>query len=114
MHRRSARYLACERGDFDGQKCPRRLQAPADFSDRHWPAEAEAPHRMSAGRAQEELLVGRLHAFRRDLHAETAAEADDRVDDGRGIGGLLDRLHETAVDLELVERKAAQIKQAGI
>jgi hypothetical protein len=59
------------------------LQARADFSDRYRPAEAEALHRMDAGRAQEELLVGRFHALRRNLHAETAAEADDCVDDRR-------------------------------
>ena len=54
-------------------------------------AEAEALHRMHAGGAQEQLLVGGLDAFGGDLHAEAAAEADDRVDDGRGVGGLLDR-----------------------
>jgi hypothetical protein len=45
------------------------LPAGADFSDSRWHAEAEALHRMDAGRAQEELLVDRLHAFRRNLHA---------------------------------------------
>ena len=60
---------------------------------------------MNVGGAQEELLVGRLHAFCGDLHVEAAAEADNRVDDGRGIGGLLDREHETASILSLSKGK---------
>ena len=80
----------------------------------HRPAETVALHGMHAGRAQEQLLVGGLHAFRRHLHAEAAAEADHRVHDGCGVGGLFDAQHEAAVDLELVERQAAQIEQARI
>ena len=60
------------------------------------------------------MLLGRLDSLRRHLHAETAAEADHGMDDGGGIGGLLDRAHETGIDLELVERKTPQIKQTGI
>jgi hypothetical protein len=41
-----------------------------------------------------------LDAFRRHLHAEAAAETDHRVNDGRGIGGLFDRTHETRIDLK--------------
>src|SRR5262249_18477764 len=52
--------------------------------------------------------------FPRHLHTEAAAEADDGMNDGRGIGRLLDRAHETRIDLELVEWKAPQIKQARI
>src|SRR5437660_7546534 len=69
---------------------------------------------MHAGGAQEQMLLGRLDPLRRHLHAETAAEADHGMDDGGGIGGLLDRAHETGIDLELVERKTPQIKQTGI
>ena len=64
-----------------------------------------ALHGMHAGGAQEQMLIGSLDAFRRHFHAETAAEADDGMNDGRGIGGLLDRAHETRIDLELVEWK---------
>src|SRR5215471_20175205 len=60
------------------------------------------------------MLFGGLDAFRRHLHAEAAAQADDGMNDGRGIGSLLDRAHETRIDLELVERKTPQIKQARI
>ena len=77
-------------------------------------AEAVALHRMHAGGAQEEMLLGGLDAFRRHLHAQTAAEADHGVDDGRGIGRFFDRAHEAGIDLELVEREAPQIEQARI
>src|SRR6516165_10236326 len=60
------------------------------------------------------MLFGGLDALRRHLHAEAATEADDGMNDGCGIGGLLDRAHETRIDLELVERKTPQIKQARI
>src|SRR5262249_46156894 len=92
----------------------RRLQARRNFGDGHRPAEAEALHGMDAGCAQEELLVGGFHTLGRDLHAKTAAEADDRMDDGRCVGRLFDRAHKAAVDLELVEGETAQIEQAGI
>src|SRR5581483_5256029 len=36
------------------------------------------------------------------------------MNDGSGVGGLLDALHETAVDLELVEGEAAQVQKARI
>jgi hypothetical protein len=90
------------------------LQARADFGDRDRPAEAIALHRVNAGGAQEQLLVGGLHAFGGYLHAETAAQADDGMHDRCGIGGSFDRSHETAVDFQLVEWETAQIEQAGI
>ena len=74
-------------------------------------AEAIALHAMHAGGAQEQLLVGGFHAFGRHLHAEAAAEADDRVHDRGGVRGFFDREDEAAVDLELVEGEAAQIEQ---
>ena len=77
-------------------------------------AEAITLHGMDACGAQEQVLLGGLDALRRDLHAEAAAEADHGVDDRGGVGGALDRMHEAAVDLELVEREAAQIEQARI
>src|SRR5262249_56759728 len=91
-----------------------RLQAGLNFGDGHRPAEAEALHGMDAGCTQEELLVGGLYALGRDLHAKTAAETDDRMNDGRCVGRLFDRADKAAIDLELVERETAQIQQAGI
>ena len=69
---------------------------------------------MDAGCAQEELLLGGLDALGRDLHAEAAAETDHGMDDRRGVRRALDAAHEARIDLELVEREAAQIEQAGI
>src|SRR5438270_12431838 len=42
---------------------------------RRRPAEAEALERMNAGGAQEQMLLGGFHAFRRDFHAEPPPEA---------------------------------------
>ena len=97
-----------------GLESVRRVQARGDLGDGHRPAEAVALHGMHAGGAQEQLLVGGLDAFGGHLHAEAAAEADDGVHDRGGVGRLFDRAHEAAVDLELVEREAAQIEQARI
>ena len=80
----------------------------------HGAAEAVALQRMHAGGAQEQMLLGGLDALGRHLHAEPAAEAHDRMHDGGGVGRPLDRVHEARVDLELVEREAAQIEQARI
>src|ERR1700745_3330268 len=113
MTRRSARdsyflIWTCDRVGLG------RGEAMVNLSRGHRPAEAVALHRMHAGGAREQMLLAVLDAFRCDLHAETAAEADDGMNDGRGIGGLLDRAHETRIDLELVEWKTPQIKQARI
>src|SRR5260370_8267362 len=81
---------------------------------RHRMAEAKALERMNAGRAQEQMLLGGFHALRRDLHAEPPAEAHDRMDDRRGIGGALDIGDEAAIDLQAVEREGAKIEQARI
>src|SRR6202030_3289578 len=82
-----------------------------DLARRAGLAEAITLHRMHAGGAQEEMLLRRFDAFRGDLHAETAAETDHGMNDGCGVRRFFDRAHEAGVDLELVEREAAQIEQ---
>ncbi len=77
-------------------------------------AEPVALQRMHAGGPQEQVLLGGLDALGGHLHAEAAAEADHRVHDGGGVGRPFDRAHEARIDLELVEREAAQILQARI
>src|SRR5579871_1604765 len=57
-------------------------------------AEAVALHLVDAGGAQEQMLLGGLHAFGGDLHAQPAAEADDGMDDSGGVRRLLDRADE--------------------
>src|SRR6516165_638930 len=81
---------------------------------RAWSAETIALHHVNPGSAQEQLLLGGLDALRRDLHAETAAETDHGMNDGGRVRRALDRMHKATVDLELIEGKAAQIKQARI
>src|SRR5262249_58057634 len=78
------------------------------------PAEAEALERMHAGSAQEQMLLSGLDAFRGDVHAEPAPQAHDGMDDGRGIGGILEIGDEAAIDFQAVEREGAQIEQARI
>src|SRR5262249_41268353 len=77
-------------------------------------AEAIALHEVDAGGAQEQVLLGGLHALGRHLHAEAAAEADDGVHDRRRLARAFDVADEAAVDLELVEREAPQVEQARI
>ena len=71
-----------------GLKSAGRLQARRNFGSADRPAEAVALHRVHAGGAQEQLLVGGFDAFGGDLHAEAAAEADDGVHDGGGVGAF--------------------------
>src|SRR6187397_986510 len=99
-------------GNFVGLKSACCLQARRNFGNTDRPPEAVALHGVHPGRTQEQLLVGRFDAFGGDLHSEATAEADDRVHNGGGVRGLLDRAHETAVNLKLVERKAPQVEQA--
>lgn len=87
----------------------RRAEISATLTGR---PEAVALHGVHAGGTQERLLVGCFDTFGSNLHSEATAEADDRVHDGGGVRSLLDRPHEAAVNLELVEGKAPQIKLA--
>ena len=82
-----------------GLKSARYLKARRNLGNAARPSEAVALHGVHAGRTQEQLLVGRFDTFGGDLHSEATAEADDRVHDGGGVRSLLDRAHETAVDL---------------
>src|SRR6185312_9285315 len=96
--------------NFDGMEIGRGFQPVADLRDSDRLAKTVALHGMHTGRAQEKLLVGGFDSLGGHLHPETAAQADNGMDNGGRIGGLFDRAHETAVDLELVEREASQVK----
>jgi hypothetical protein len=70
-----------------------------------------ALHFGAAERAQQFLLLLRLGALRGRRHVACGCDTHDRLDNrGRAIR-LYQVVHEAAVDLDLVERKALQIAQ---
>src|SRR4051812_10059063 len=64
--------------------------------------------------AQALELLNVLDAFRRRRHPEAQAEARDSPHDRDAVLAALELLHERAVDLDLVEREAAQVLQRRI
>ena len=50
-------------------------------------AETITLHRVHAGRAQKQVLLGSFDAFGGDFHAEPATEAHDGMDDRGGVCG---------------------------
>src|SRR5580704_10872131 len=93
---------------------PQLAQHGGDFLERLRPAEQIALHLDAAFGAQDlELLLG-LDALGGGDHAETRAEPRHRADDGDAIVFLAELADEGAVDLDLVEREAAQIAERRI
>src|SRR5712671_4311538 len=97
-----------------------RSEATVEFRDetRHIGAfqrsrEQVALHRMDAGGRDEFLVLDGLDAFGNHFEPQRAPYADDRVDDRR-IDGRADIRYETAIDLDLVERKATKRCEAGV
>ena len=88
-----------------------RFQEIGDFGIGPRLAEQEALSLMAALRAQAAQLGFGLDAFGGDRDAEAHAEADDRAHDRLRIAIGAEVAHERLVDLDLVERKAAQIAQ---
>src|SRR3984893_3543914 len=89
-------------------------QHGGDFLERLRPAEQIAPHLDAAFGAQDlELLLG-LDALGRGDPPETRAEPRHRADDRDAIVFLAELADEGAVDLDLVEREAAQIAERRI
>jgi hypothetical protein len=91
-----------------------RLQQADDLGMRPRAAEQKALALVAAFGAQAAQFGFGLDAFGGDGDAETLAEADDRADDRLGVGVGAEIAHEGLVDLDLVEREAAQIAQARI
>src|SRR5215468_11122081 len=69
---------------------------------------------VAAFSAQAAQFGSGLDAFGSDGDAQALAEADNGADDRLRITIGIDFLHKGAVDLDLVERKTAQIAQARI
>ena len=59
-------------------------------------------------------MLLRLHALGRRLHAQAVAQRGDRADDGHGFLILHQVTHKGLVDLDLVERKAAQVAERRV
>src|SRR3954464_11833008 len=80
------------------------------------------------GRAAEQVSLGYIATFalqeiefgagfdalRQHRQAKPAPKPQHGANDGRGLRVGIDRLDERTVDLDLVERKGAQIRERGI
>ena len=77
-------------------------------------AVAKALQLRTPGVAQKVCLRGSLHAFGDHFLVEAASHDDDRAGDrvGIGVGGEL--MHERAIDLQHVNGKVAQVRQAAV
>src|SRR4030095_12542450 len=94
-----SRLLADERVDFDAAEGL---------------GEQEALNRRAAVRAQLFQLGALLDSLCRRLHSQRVGEAGDRAHDRPSARPRQQIVDEAAVDLDLVERKALQIAEAGI
>src|SRR5581483_3684701 len=108
--------IACRSGcqRLNRARRPALPQQPVDRLGRCRPREQEALHLVAAGKTQQHALLLGLDALDQHRQAERAPERDDRLDDDAAIGRLAEPEHETAVNLELVEREALQIAEIGI
>ena len=68
-------------------------------------------HVAAADRAQENLLLLGLDPFGYDSQTKAVAHLHDRLNDQPRLMILADRGDEIAVDLDLVDRKGAQVRQ---
>src|ERR1700677_3480241 len=85
-----------------------------DFGPRHRLTEEISLHRPGAQRPQNAHLVVCFHAFDDAAQLEVAAHFDHPFDDGATGIVRFDILDEAAVDLDLVDRKAADVAQTRI
>src|SRR5688500_5545756 len=83
------------------------------FRGRHWPAEDEALDLRAAEPPDQGQLLERLRAFRGRVHAEALGKHDDGADyRGVAAAGRRRAADEALVDLDLVERRVAQMAEA--
>ncbi len=75
----------------------------------------EALNLRAPQRAHQCQFIMAFHPFGGGVHAERGSKADHRIDDGRIAAALYRRpAHEALVDLDLVERRLAQIAEGRI
>src|SRR5262249_32303319 len=84
------------------------------FLERDRRPEQIALHLVTAERREIALLVDRLDTLRRRGHAERAGDADHRLYDDDVLVAFAQIRDERAIDLDLVERKAAQVAQRRV
>ncbi len=82
--------------------------------DRTGAAEQVALRLLARLFPQEGELAGRLDALGQDRQAEAAAEAEHRAHDRRRLLARVDGAGEGGIDLDLVERKGAQVRQGRV
>ena len=104
------RHGETRRGIVDLERA-RHREAQIDVRGAAGTAEAVALHHVHPGRAQEQLLLGGRTPSAVTFTPRPRPRPTTACTMAGGIGGALDRMHETAVDLELVEGEAAQIQR---
>src|ERR1043166_3230419 len=90
------------------------IRAEIECRRRHRPVEQEALHLRASGRAQQLELLGRLDALSGGVELERAAEPGDGAGDCGAVGPAGELSHEGLVDLDLVERKHAQVAERRV
>src|SRR4051812_29969407 len=104
------RELAVRAGRFLGERVLVVLppaQQVAEVRGRQRRAEVEALVLIAAHRLERVELLERLDALGDHLEPQAVRERDDRLHDRRVVGARHQVLDEAAIDLELVDRKAA-------
>src|ERR1700754_4976424 len=84
------------------------------IADRGRPSEQISLRLVAKFVAQEMQLRVGLDAFRQHRQTEPAYKTKHRPYNGRGLIVGIDRLNERTVDLDLVERKCAQVRERRI
>src|SRR5271168_468169 len=108
------RGVACRFCGDAGLRAALGRQQRGDLGTGPRTAKQEALPLVAALRAQIAEFGFGLDAFGRNGHAEARAKADDRTHDRLRVAIASEVTHKRLVDLDLVERKASEIAEAGI
>ena len=63
---------------------------------------------------QKMILLGRFNTLCDQLQIHTSGHRNDRYDEARIIGALVDIYNKASVNFKLVQRESAQVAQRGI
>lgn len=91
------------------------LQDGLNLARRHGLAEVEALH-VASGHRDGAQVIERLDTFGDRAHPQLLCQTGDRVNYGHAIGALraVKIPDEASIDLDLVEREAAQVAERGV